>query len=352
MLILDIHTSAFIHGMPITIDTLQRQWLTLRLIPRFPRKITGTDLTRKLASAGFSVTKRTVERDLQSLSAIFPLVSDTRAKPYGWSWERGAAALDVPALSPPEASSFLMLRKFLESLTPASVLDQLAPYFGMAEQCLNVQGGSAPLRDWLKKIAIVPANLELLPANVPEPILATVQEALLGNQQLKLRYRKRGERSDVEYIAHPLGLVQRGGVFYLVATLFDYDDTRLLVLHRIRHAEMLLEPATLHKNFSLAAYIADGNMGFGKTMPVDLVLRFTRNAGEHLWDTPLAANQQIVELPDGRVEVKARVADSLQLRWWLLGFADGVEVVLPTSLRQELRDRLRGALALYCTETQ
>jgi len=64
------------------------------------------------------------------------------------------------------------------------------------------------------------------------------------------------------------------------------------------------------------------------------------------------ACQQIVELPDGRVEVKARVADSLQLRWWLLGFADGVEVVLPTSLRQELRDRLRGALALYCTETQ
>lgn len=333
--------------MSITIDTLQRQWLTLRLIPRFPRKITGTELTKRLGSAGFSVTKRTVERDLQSLSAIFPLISDARSKPYGWSWERGAAALDVPALSPPEAASFLMLRKFLERLTPASVLDQLAPYFGMAEQCLDAQAGKSPLRDWLKKIAIVPANLELLPANVSEPILATVQEALLGNQQLQLRYRKRGERSDVEYIAHPLGLVQRGGVFYLVATLFDYDDTRLLVLHRIRQAEMLPEPARRQKGFDLTRYVAAGNLGFGAEAPLDLVLRFTHEAGEHLWDTPLTANQQITPLPDGRLEVKASVADSLQLRWWLLGFADGVEVVSPPALREELHRRLRSALALY-----
>ncbi len=333
--------------MSITIDTLQRQWLTLRLIPRFPRKITGTELTKRLASAGFSVTKRTVERDLQSLSAIFPLIADARSKPYGWSWERGAAALDVPALSPPEAASFLMLRKFLERLTPSSVLDQLAPYFGMAEQCLDAQAGKSPLRDWLKKIAIVPANLELLPATVSEPILATVQEALLGNQQLKLRYRKRGERSDVEYIAHPLGLVQRGGVFYLVATLFDYDDTRLLVLHRVRQAEMLPEPARHQKGFDLARYVAAGNLGFGAEAPLDLVLRFTPEAGEHLWDTPLTTNQQITQLPDGRLEVTASVADTLQLRWWLLGFADGVEVVSPPALREELHHRLRSALALY-----
>lgn len=337
--------------MSITIDTLQRQWLTLRLIPRFPRKISGTELTGRLTSAGFTVTKRTVERDLQSLSTTFPLVSDTRAKPYGWSWERGAAALDVPALSPPEAASFLMLRQFLEPLMPASMLDQLAPYFGMAEQCLDAQEKRSPLRDWLKKIAIVPANLELLPASVSEEVLATVQEALLGNRQLKIRYRKRGERSDTEYQAHPLGLVQRGGVFYLVATLFDYDDTRLLVLHRIRQTEMLDAPARRPKGFDLACYVAAGNLGFGTETPIDLVLRFTCDAGEHLWDTPMAANQQIVELPDGRLEVKASVADSLQLRWWLLGFADEVEVIAPPVLRKELHDRLRNAVALYGGES-
>lgn len=333
--------------MSIAFDTLQRQWQTLRLIPRYPRKITGRDLTLRLAGAGFEVTKRTVERDLQSLSASFPLVVDNRSTPYGWSWQKGAAALDVPALSPAEALSFLMLRQFLESLMPASTLDQLAPYFGMAEQCLAAQGAGSPARQWLKKVAVVPAGQPLLPPTIPPEVQVAVQEALLANRQLRLRYRRRGERSELEYVAHPLGLVQRGGVFYLVATLFGYPDPRLLVLHRMRTAEVLDEAARRPRGFELAGYVAAGNLGFCTDAPVPLVLRFSREAGEHLWDTPLAADQSVAELPDGRLEVRATVAVSLQLRWWLLGFADGVEVVSPASLRDELIGRLRGAVALY-----
>lgn len=337
--------------MSLTQDTLQRQWLMLRTIPRHPRKISGGDLTRRLVDAGFEVTKRTVERDLQSLSATFPLVVDTRSTPYGWSWDKGAAALDVPALSPGEAASFLMLRQFVEPLLPASLLDQLAPYFGMAEQCLISQEGAAPLRQWLKKVAMVPASQALLPASVDAEVQAVVQEALLRNRQLRLRYRKRGDRGDTEYIAHPLGLVQRGGVFYLVATLFGYEDPRILVMHRLRRAEMLDEASRKPKGFELTAYLASGQMGFvglGSTEPIDVVLRFQREAGEHLYDTPLAANQTLVECADGRLELRAAVADSLQLRWWLLGFGEKVEVISPPGLRSELRDRLKVAASLYC----
>ena len=70
---------------------------------------------------------------------------------------KGAAALDVPALSPTEALSFLLLRQFLDPLVPASLLEQLAPYFGMAEQCLAAQETCSPARHWLKKVAVVPA---------------------------------------------------------------------------------------------------------------------------------------------------------------------------------------------------
>jgi len=333
--------------MSLTLETLQRQWQTLRLIPRYPRKISGRELTERLSSAGFTVTKRTVERDLQSMSAVFPLVADIRNKPYGWSWAKGAVALDLPALSPSEATSFLMLRQFLEPLMPASTLDQLAPYFGMAEQCLAVQGTGSLARQWLKKVAIVPTSQPLLPPVIREEVQNTVQEALLRNRQLRLRYQKRGERSETEYIAHPLGLVQRGGVFYLVVTLFDYADVKLLVMHRLRRAEMLDEACRRPKGFDLAAYIAAGNLGFGKDTQIDLVLRFTREAGEHLWETPLCPDQQITELADGRLEVRATVTDSLQIRWWLLGFADGVEVMAPRALRKELAERLRLAARRY-----
>jgi predicted DNA-binding transcriptional regulator YafY len=71
--------------MPSQNDTQLRQWAMLRRIPQHPRQITALELTGRLESEGFEVSKRTVERDLHSLSEIFPLVPNERSRPYGWS---------------------------------------------------------------------------------------------------------------------------------------------------------------------------------------------------------------------------------------------------------------------------
>lgn len=67
-------------------NTLLRQWQLLRLLPRYPAKIKAADVQSHLQRAGFRVTKRTVERDLQNPSGAFPITSDERERPYGWSW--------------------------------------------------------------------------------------------------------------------------------------------------------------------------------------------------------------------------------------------------------------------------
>ncbi len=38
-------------------DTLLRQWQMLRLVPRYPAKITAGDLRDRLVAGGFEVTK-------------------------------------------------------------------------------------------------------------------------------------------------------------------------------------------------------------------------------------------------------------------------------------------------------
>lgn len=336
--------------MSLTLDTLARQWQTLRLIPRHPRKISSRELTERLLAQGYKVTKRTVERDLQAMSATFPLVVDSRATPYGWSWQKGAQALDVPALSPPEALSFLMVRQFLQPLVPASMLDQLAPYFGMAEQCLDAlpaSGKGRHPRDWLNKVAVVQPNQPLLPATIDSDVQAHLQEALLRDLQVNIRYRRRGETTDTEYQAHPLGLVQRGSVLYLVCTLFDYQDIRLLTLHRMRKVDILDLAAKAPKGFRLADYIAAGHLGFGSGKPIKLHLRFHNGAGDHLWDTPLSSDQVITELPNGELEVKATVAEGPQLEWWILAFGENVQVIEPANLQEEIGSRLKAAAGFY-----
>lgn len=40
----------------------------------------------RLRDAGFSISKRTIERDLNELSLIFPLERNDKSIPFGWHW--------------------------------------------------------------------------------------------------------------------------------------------------------------------------------------------------------------------------------------------------------------------------
>ncbi|MGZ8967548.1 MAG: hypothetical protein ACXW1C_06525, partial [Gallionella sp.] len=106
-------------------DTLRRQWLMLHKIPRSPQKITARDLHESLMAEGFDVGKRTIERDLHSLSELFPLVLDDRDRPYGWSWLKDAPLFSLPGLSNAEALTLAMVEQHLNSLLPSSTLQQL-----------------------------------------------------------------------------------------------------------------------------------------------------------------------------------------------------------------------------------
>jgi predicted DNA-binding transcriptional regulator YafY len=129
--------------------------------------------------------------------------------------------------------------------------------------------------------------------------------------------------------------VQRGAVTYLVATLYDYTDIRMLAVHRIMSAQVLDIPAKTPKKFDLSKYISEGAFGFDERGEIELVVRFTEPAVEHLRETPLSLDQKIEPEKADWVCLHATVPDTAQLRWWLMGFGDQVEVLEPTSLRDE-----------------
>lgn len=114
-------------------ETLLRQWQMLRQMTRYPAKITARELKERLDSLHFSISKRTVERDLQDLSLIFPLALDDREKPYGWSWQKDAASFDLPGLGHHEALTLKLVQAHLKNMLPASTLEVMHPYFKAAE---------------------------------------------------------------------------------------------------------------------------------------------------------------------------------------------------------------------------
>ena len=81
-----------------TRSTLSRQWELLKLLPSRGPGLTASQITEKLKN-DHGVNKRTVERDLQELSRLFPLQCNDQGKPYGWHWRPGAQ-LELPGIEP------------------------------------------------------------------------------------------------------------------------------------------------------------------------------------------------------------------------------------------------------------
>ncbi|TQK03460.1 YafY family protein [Herbaspirillum sp. SJZ107] len=329
-------------------QSLLRQWHMLRMVPRAPAKISARELCERLCAADFRVTERTVQRDLRELSGVFPVGVDEREKPFGWSWLRDASSFDLPGLTVPEALTLTLVEQHLRHHLPPVTVDALRPHFRTAARTLSTVEDDSPSRAWLDKVRSVPPQQPLLPPRIDEECQRVVYLALLQDRQLRLHYRKRDAAEPTIYgCVHPLAVVQRGGLVYLVCMFANYDDVRTIALHRVQQAEALYESARGKAGFDIDAYIASGQFGVIAGEPVNLRAVFTRAAGEHLFETPLSTDQVLASDADGKLRLAATVPNTRALVWWLLGFGDGVVIEEPASLRDELAGIAQRMAAAY-----
>lgn len=326
-------------------NTLARQWEMLKMLPSRRPGVTARELSERLLQEGFTVTKRTVERDLQALSAIFPLSCNDQSTPWGWYFTPGCS-LELPGLSLPEALTLKLVEQHLSRLLPATLMTSLSNHFAEAGRKLDGMADSAPAARWTEKIRSVQPSQPLLTPEVEEAILAPLQDALLRDRQVTVHYRKAGASENVEYTLNPLALLQRGPVTYLVATAFTYGDVRLYAVHRIRAINCLETPALRPEGFDLDTYIRQGGANFGAGAEIDLRLRVDSKLATYLAEAPLAEGMRLTADGESHL-VEAQLPDTWQLRWWILSQAEQAEVLAPAQLRDYIRQRLQAALGHY-----
>lgn len=325
-------------------QTLARQWTMLQSIPRAPMKVTAAELAAKLEVEGFSISRRTIERDLHTLSSRFPLILDDRTKPYGWSWAKNANFEFMPRLSTSQAVALLLAQAHLRPLLPISMGKDLAPVYDAARKVLASSGW----KDWDKQTAVVPLSLQPRPPKVSAQVLKTVQSALAKKRCLQALYRSKGGAQPKSTTIHPLGLLMRGPVLYLVCTLFAYTDIRQLALHRLSEVNELPDKRKQPVGFEFQTYAVGDGVLLHSQGQIRLVCRFDRAAAEHLRETPISSDQSWEEADDGQsVVVSARVDDDERLRWWLAGFGSQVEVLEPSSLRSAMREEAQRLTETY-----
>ena len=308
--------------MARTGDTFFRRWHVLATLPRAPVAIDLETIAAALESVGIETTQATIAKDLAALAESFPLRRDPRSERPLWSWTSDAPSWEFPALDAAAATVLLAITQQARAVFPRGALGLLAPLTSRAHEIL----GAAHSR-----VRVLPWGPLVGPPEVDPAVLIPVLLAIREQRALDLRY-LRSEHEAVRLEVDPFGLVVREGRLYLVAGLASADRPTVLVLHKVARATLLDRRATVPADLDLDVYLQEGALS--DPGAIDLELRFEPEIGPALVDARLEGAYQLVEEADGTWLLRASVADTSQLRAWVLSYGTFVEVIGPPPLRE------------------
>lgn len=315
------------------------------------RKLTAQRAHEQMTAAGFDVSIRTVHRYFEVCETYFAGVRRDDGTPNGWWWEENTID-DSMQISKEAALALCLAEAHLKHMIPSAELKHLAPLFQQAKKTIEHGGHVNRYRRMLDRIWIFPRGLQLIPPRISAHTFDELMGAILDSSEVTIQYRKPSEKSARSRTIEPLGMVERSGVYYVVGREKYSEAVKNWALHRIsgvqKHA-----PFAYPRGFKISEWAASGSLNV-KFNPdeVELVIRLSEDAGAHLLESKLGSDQSTTVLIDGRIELRAKVANTIELRWWLMSIAHQSEVIAPKNLRTEIHKMIRNALAHYEDDTR
>jgi predicted DNA-binding transcriptional regulator YafY len=187
----------------------------------------------------------------------------------------------------------------------------------------------------------------LSPTIDPE-VLSSIYEALLSDKQIRAHYHPL-DQEPRDYTVNVLGLVIIDKIIYLVGTLWEYTDIKQFALHRFMNVEILKDNCIEVEAFDLQQYIKDGHFEYladKDESTIELKIKASNWLVRQLDENPLSENQKIHMDSEDNI-ITATVKNTHQLRWWLMGLGEEVEVLEPLELREEFAQSFKNLYKRY-----
>jgi predicted DNA-binding transcriptional regulator YafY len=312
--------------------------LSIMLLLQLYQRLTAGELARRL-----EVSERTIHRDMEALSmAGVPVVAE-RGAGGGWALVDGYRT-NLTGLNASEVQT-------LFSGLPPSLLADLK---------MNRDSDAAHVKLLAALPAAARADAEYARRRVhvdvagwggaeePVPHLHTIQEAVWRGRRLSFAYGSDcGEAG--ERLFDPLGLVAKGGVWYLVARA-EGGEVRSYRVSRVTRARVAEEPCERPVDFDLATFWAGSVARLKSHAPQFRATLRAHRSVLHL--LPYAGRFSRVEAlgePDaeGWALVRMRFQFEEDAAGLALGFGTKVEVVEPENLREQVLKMAEEVFAFY-----
>ncbi len=294
-------------------------------------KITASELADEL-----EVSVRTARRDLESLAMSGVPVYSQPGRGGGWAL-LGGARTDLTGLTAPEVHALFLAVGASATASPAlkAAVNKLAQALPETFRSEAAAASEAAIID--------PAGWGRPRATKESPFLATLQESLATQRQVLLGYDGARKAASIRTV-HPLGLVTKAGVWYLVASNDSTSkadrgpatDQRTFRLDRVTSAQILEKSSKRPDNFDLGAAwsaITDKVEEIKNSVAIEATAQpWTLAPLRHL----LGSRLKVGEPCDGHFRVRILGLSPRVVAGELAGFGAAIEILSPESVRLEL----------------
>jgi predicted DNA-binding transcriptional regulator YafY len=312
--------------------------VNLLLILQTRGGLTAADLAREL-----EVSVRTIHRDVEALSAAgVPIYADRG--PHGGIRLVDGYRTRLTGMTADEAEALFLS--------------------GMPGPAAELGLGTVVAAARLKVLAALPSELRSRASRLverfhldaagwfkvsePVPYLSVLAEGVWEGRRTTIDY-MRGDDT-VTRLLDPLGLVLKGGVWYLVA--MSDDQIRTYRVARVVAAKVLEERGSRPEDFDLAAYWTESSAAYERDIPrimVDVRLPVTRL--DRLMDVVgprvVDAAERLEEADPDWVRLRLEVSWPDEVPRKMLAMGSSIEVLAPVEMRELIIATARRILERY-----
>jgi predicted DNA-binding transcriptional regulator YafY len=293
-------------------------------------------------AAELEVSVRTAARDLDCMRDDLELPIEYDDQRHGFYLTRPVQGLPIVPLTSKELFSVCVAHKAIEHYRGTALEKPLELAFKQFASRLDDDE-----RFTLQSLDEVLSLRPFAPDDADLRLFELVTRSLTERRAMQFQYRKPGERRTEQRLVHPYHLFEFGNRWYVLAHDVRRHAIRTFVLGRMREATVTNEKFQVPPGFDPRQHFATSLGVMSGQGDYRVVIEMDPWLTDVLRGRRWHPSQEIVELPDGRSQLRLRLSGLEEIEQYVLSWGTHATVAEPRELVQRVATTAQNLATRY-----
>ncbi len=313
------------------VSQVERQIYILSLLSENKRGYTIEDIMNSLNNIGVDVSRKTIERDIDYITANFFVYEEEKNhRTYYYANKYSVQNISFTIM---ELISLHFTREMLKSY---SHIDAGATALGLIDRIISsTPKVNRAYVNTLSEVFKVNNSVNYNEKNINPEYLNILRDTISSKETIYLEYYSFNSNEITEREFDPYFLEIQEGCYHLIGYCHLRNEIRDLRVSRIKNLnktdKKFIRPENFYENFKQTRF--DKLSGNNK---ITIKLKFKESAARFIKEYEADKADSIEECGNGEIIFKRETTMTTEILKWVLSFGSQVEVLEPNELKEEI----------------